>query len=90
MQSAENLVRKQYMISPGQIDKIQTLAEQQQTSAANIVRLAIEAYHPDVPAEIKESELFDLVSARVKEAIKDTRATRKQLQATLNALMEAK
>lgn len=89
MQSAGNLVRKQYMISPGQISKIQTLAKQQQTSAANIVRMAIEAYHPDIPAELKESELFDLVSARVKEAIENTRATREQLQVTLNALMEA-
>ncbi len=65
MQAAENLVRKQYLIAPHQIDKIQVLAKKQKRSAAEIVRMAIDAFNPDVPAELNESELFDLVSARV-------------------------
>lgn len=86
MQAAENLVRKQYLIYPSQVDKIQTLATKQNKSSAEIVRLAIESYNPDVPAEMNEDELFDLVSTRVKEAIKDTQNTRKRLGKTLKAL----
>ena len=88
MQAAENLVRKQYLIAPRQIEKLQVLAKKQKTSAAEIVRMAIDAFNPDVPAELNESELFDLVSARVKEAIADTAATRKRLNKTLALLGE--
>lgn len=88
MQAAENLVRKQYLIAPHQIEKLKVLAKKQKTSAAEVVRMAIDAFNPDVPAEMNESELFDLVSARVKEAIADTEATRKRLKKTLAALGE--
>ncbi len=86
MQAAENLVRKQYLIFPSQDEKIQELAKKQKKSATEIVRLAIEAYNPDVPEDLNESELFELVSSRVKDAIKDTVATRKRLNKTLIAL----
>lgn len=86
MQVAENLVRKQYLIAPHQIKKLQLLAEKQKTSAAEVVRMAIDAFDPDTPADLNEAELFDLVSVRVKEAIADTKATRKRLTKTLNAL----
>lgn len=86
MQGAENLVRKQYLIAPHQIEKVQLLAKKQKTSAADVVRMAIDAFDPDVPDELNESELFHLVSARVKEAIADTKSTRKRLSKTLAAL----
>ncbi len=86
MQAAENLVRKQYLIAPRQIKKLEILAKKQKTSAADVVRKAIDAFNPDVPAEMNESELFDLVSAKVKEAIKDTQETRNRLKVTLAAL----
>jgi len=90
MQSAENLIRKQYLIAPRQIEKIKVLAEKQKTSAAEVVRMAIDAFNPDVPVEfeLSESELFDLVSARLKEAIADTQETQKRLRKTLIALGE--
>ena len=88
MQAAEKLVRKQYLIAPRQIDKIKVLAKKQKTSAAEVVRMAIDAFDPDVPAEMNESELFDLVSTRVKEAIADTVTTRKRLNKTLAVLGE--
>ncbi len=50
--------------------------------------MAIDAFNPDVPAEMNEDELFDLVSARVKDAIAQTQATRKRLNKTLAALGE--
>jgi hypothetical protein len=86
MQAAENLVRKQYLIAPHQIEKLQLLAKKQKTSAANVVRMAIDAFDPDVPDELNESELFNLVSERVKEAIADTVTTRKRLEKTLATL----
>ncbi|BCL59477.1 hypothetical protein DGMP_01700 [Desulfomarina profundi] len=88
MQITENLVRKQYLIAPRQINKLKDLAEKQNTSAAEIVRMAIDAFDPDVPADLNESELFDLVSTRVKEAIADTVKTRERLHNTLALLGE--
>jgi molybdopterin/thiamine biosynthesis adenylyltransferase len=93
MQAAENLIRKQYLIAPHQIEKIKVLADKQKTSAAEVVRMAIDAFNPDVlhvpvEFELSESELFDLVSARLKEAIADTQETQKRLRKTLIALGE--
>jgi hypothetical protein len=34
---------------------------------------AIDAYNPEIPTDINEPELLDLVSARVKEALSDTK-----------------
>ena len=86
MQVAEKLVRKQFLISPWQIKKIELLAKKRNTSAAEMVRNAITAYNPDVPTDMEESELLELVSTRVKEAMTDTRKTRKNLDKTLKKL----
>ena len=88
MQTAENLVRKQYLIAPHQIKKLQFLAKKQKTSAAEVVRMAIDSFNPDLPADMNESELFDLVSTRLKDAIADTKSTRKRLKKTLALLGE--
>jgi hypothetical protein len=86
MQPTENLVRKQYLISPSQVKKIELLAKKQKKSAAEMVRNAIDAFNPDTSMDMKESELLDLVSARVKEAIINTQETRSRLKATLEML----
>lgn len=86
MQVAEKLVRKQFMISPGHARKLETLARQENTSAAEMVRKAIAAYNPGSPSDMEESELLELVAARLKEAIEDTRNTRERLDATLEKL----
>ncbi len=88
MQAAKNLVRKQYLIAPRQVEKLQLLAKKQKTSAAEVVRMAIDAFNPDLPTDLSESELFELVSSRVKDAINDTVATHTRLQKTLAALEE--
>lgn len=89
MQHIENLVRKQFLIAPHQIKKLQLIAKKQNTSAADIVRMAIDAFNPETSmAGMSENELFDLVSKRVKEAIAETEATRKLLDKTLAALGE--
>jgi hypothetical protein len=86
MQIAERLVRKQFMISLDQIKKLELLAKKEQTSAAEMVRKAIDAYNPTIPKDMDESELLELVSARVKEAIADTQKTRSSLTKTFKNL----
>ena len=86
MQTAENLVRKQYLISPNQVKKLESLAKKQKTSAAEVVRKAIDAFNPDAPVDMQESELLELVSTRVQEAIADTQQTRKRLNKILREL----
>jgi len=86
MQAAENLVRKQYLISHSQVKKIELLAKKEKKSAAEMVRNAIDAFNPDASMDIKESELLDLVSTRVKEAIANTQETRSRLRTTLETL----
>lgn len=86
MQAAENYVRKQYLISPSQVKKIELLAKKSNKSAAEMVRNAIDAFDPDASMDMKESELLDLVAARVKEAIVNTQETRSRLKKTLETL----
>jgi hypothetical protein len=74
-------------MSTENISKLDELAQQQGTSSAQIVRLAIDAYDPDNQITLEEEkELMELVSSRLKEAIEDTRATRKRLDKTLEQL----
>jgi len=86
MQVSERLVRKQFLISLDQVKKLELLAQREKTSAADMVRKAIDAYDPNNPKDMDESELLELVSARVKEAIADTQKTRSSLAKTLKNL----
>ena len=87
MQKAEKLVRKQFLITPTQAKKIESIAKRQKTSAAEMVRKAIDAFNPDALADMAETELLELVRVRVKEAITDTRKTRERLAASLKTLV---
>ena len=86
MQAAEKLIRKQFLILPSHAKKLETLARQENTSAAEMVRKAIAAYDPGSTPDIEESELLELVATRLKETIKETRNTRERLDATLKKL----
>ncbi|MCU7845635.1 MAG: hypothetical protein KZQ93_17530 [Candidatus Thiodiazotropha sp. (ex Monitilora ramsayi)] len=83
--SAENLIRKQIMLSADNIEKLDQLSKDRGTSAAEIVRLSIDSYDPD-SMDIEESELLELVTERLQEAIKETAKTRKRLNKALKAL----
>lgn len=89
MQAAEKLVRKQFLIYPTQAKKIELIAKRQKTSAAEMVRKAIDAFNPDALSDMAETELLGLVRVRVKETIIDTKKTRERLSSALNQL-EAK
>ncbi len=83
---AVHLIRKQYLVSKRNVLKLERLAKNKGTSATAIVREAIDAYDPEGPTALGDNELMALVSTRLKEAIKDTQATRKKLNHSLKTL----
>jgi hypothetical protein len=83
--TAENLIRKQIMLSPSNIEKLERLSKDRGTSAAEIVRQSIDSFDPDF-MDIEEVELRKLVSERLKEAIKETAKTRKRLNKVINTM----
>lgn len=80
------LIRKQYLVSENNVEKLERIAKTKGTSATEIVRQAIDAFDPDGLDSVGESELMELVSERLKEAIAETQATHKRLNKTLDAL----
>ena len=84
----EKLVRKQFLISPSQIKKLDRIARSEGTSVAEIVRVAIDNYNPDnAPfADLKAPELMDLVSTRLKEAIASTQKANRKIDSALKKL----
>ncbi|MCU7928409.1 MAG: hypothetical protein KZQ97_18485 [Candidatus Thiodiazotropha sp. (ex Dulcina madagascariensis)] len=83
--TAENLIRKQIMLSVGNIEKLEQLSKDRGTSAAEIVRLSIDSYNPE-SVDIEETELMELVAQRLKEAIRETAKTRNRLNKALKSL----
>jgi predicted DNA-binding protein len=84
----EKLVRKQFLISPGQIQKLDRLAKDEGTSVAEIVRNAIDTYDPNMApfVELDAPELMELVSTRLKEAIASTQKANRAIDKTLKKL----
>jgi hypothetical protein len=83
--SSQKMVRKQFLVPPSTIERLERLAAQRGTSPSEIVRRAISSYEAEEET-IGSSELVELVSARLKEAIKSTRQTRRRVARTLQAL----
>ena len=85
---AEKLVRKQFLISPSQVEKLNRLARNEGTSVAEMVRLAIDSYNPDTAAivDLDAPELMELVSERLKEAITSTQKANRVVSNTLKKL----
>jgi hypothetical protein len=82
---AKNLVRKQLMLSDANIKKLERIAKEKKLSVASVVRTAIDSFNPD-GVDLETSELMELVSTRLKEAIADTASTRKRLDKTLTEI----
>lgn len=86
LQQSQKMVRKQYFIYPSQAEKLRFLAEQQNISAAEVVRQAIDAFDPHNVNDMSEPELLALTRSRIKEAINETIATRKRVQMTIDEI----
>jgi predicted DNA-binding protein len=86
MGSTGNLVRKQYLVSEDNIDKLEKLASARGTSAADIVRQAIDAYDPHGAQDMEAPELMELVSEKLKEAISATKKANRKVAKALKSL----
>ncbi len=86
MRSQGNLVRKQYLVSEGNVKKLEELASVKGTSAADIVRHAIDAYDPQGAGEMDTPELMALVSQKLKEAVSATRKANRNVAKSLKLL----
>lgn len=85
--SHETLVRKQFLVTEGQMEKIERLARAEGISATAMVRQAIDAYDPDnEPDSMDMAELMDLVHSRLKEAILSTQEARQTVCETIEQL----
>ncbi|UCD82052.1 MAG: ribbon-helix-helix protein, CopG family [Desulfobacterales bacterium] len=84
----EKLVRKQFLISPGQVEKLDRLARSEGTSVAEIVRIAIDNFDPNMAAinDLDSQQLMELVAARLKEAIASTRKANRKVDKALKIL----
>jgi len=90
MRTQENLVRKQYLVTEDNIKKIEKLASSRGTSAANIVRQAIDAYDPHGAGDMEAPELMQLVHEKLKEAISTTKKANKKVANALKSLETVK
>lgn len=86
MSTHSNLVRKQYLISEDNVRKVEKLAKSSGTSAADIVRQAIDSYDPERVGDMEAPELMKLVSQRLKESILATQHTNKKVAKALKLL----
>ena len=84
----EKLVRKQFLISPSQVKKLNRIARSAGTSVAEIVRVAIDTYDPNgsTLADLDAPELMELVSARLKEAIASTQKANQTIDKALKKM----
>jgi siroheme synthase (precorrin-2 oxidase/ferrochelatase) len=80
------LMRRQYLVTEENISKLEKISSSEGVSATEIVRRAIDAYHPNDVDDLAAPELMELVSERLKEAVEDTRKTRRRLNKTLKKL----
>lgn len=86
MAESEKMVRKQILMTPSIIRCLERLAAKKGTSSSEIVRRAIQSYELEDSAAMEPTELMELVSTRLKEAIASTRRARHKAEETLQQL----
>ena len=84
--ATEKMVRKQFLVPPSTVRRLEQLAAERGTSASEIVRQAIKSYDASAAETIESGELMELVAARLKEAIKSTRTAQRAVSRTLRTL----
>ena len=84
--AVEKMVRKQFLVPPSMARRLEQIAAERGTSASEIVRQAIESFDASGAEAMEPAELMELVSARLKDAIKSTRRTHRLVTRTLDRL----
>ena len=82
----EKMIRKQFLIPPSTARRLERIAAERGTSASEIVRRAIDSFDAEEAEAMDSPELMDLVSARLKEAIKSTRKANRIVNRSLERL----
>ena len=86
MYARDNLIRKQFLVSRSQVSKLEKLANEKGTSAAEIVRLAIDAFELDDVDAMNSDDLMALVSSQLKQAIHATEQANEAVAHTLQQI----
>jgi hypothetical protein len=87
MVSTEPLLRRQYLISSGQANKLDALSKHAHVSAAEVVRRAIDAYDPGAE-QINAAEL-EIVVEKLGEALHAANIAVERATQQVNATVEA-
>jgi AraC-like DNA-binding protein len=82
----EPMVRKQFMMSRAAIARLEQIAAERGISSAEVVRQAIAAFDSSAAQTLDSSELMDLVSTRLQEAIHATRDAERRVSDVLEKL----
>ncbi|MDN5849826.1 MAG: hypothetical protein L0H63_09350 [Nitrococcus sp.] len=83
-----NLVRKNHLLSPAQVEKVAHLARSQRVSAGEIVRRAIDAY-PGAATSNEEIEALGMLSAMLRQTIGEIEQAREELRGLYRRLTDA-
>lgn len=86
MAASEKMVRKQFLVPPSTVRRLEHLAAKRGTSASEIVRQAINSFDLNDAEAMDATDLMELVSVRLKEAIKSTRRAERTVSRSLQAL----
>ena len=77
------MICKQFLVSPSTARRLERLACARGTSASQIERQAIDAFDVNTADAMGSDELMELVSLRLKDAIKSTRHANRTVTRTL-------
>lgn len=86
MATASNLVRKQFLVSTENVEKLNRIARKRGGSVTEVVRKAIDAFEPEETETLEAPELMDLLAGQLQEALKATEAANRKVDAALEAL----
>ncbi len=89
-EAAEKMIRKQFLVSPATAKRLEQIATERGTSASEVVRQAIDSFDTRSSEAMESPELMELVSKRLKEAIKATRNAHKAVSSTLQSLSDGR
>jgi hypothetical protein len=85
---SEPMVRKQFMLTRSAVERLERIAEERGISSAEAVRQAIAAFDSSAAQTLDSSELMDLVSVRLREAICATREAERRVSDVLDRMSD--
>jgi hypothetical protein len=82
----EKMVRKQLLMPPSTVKRLERRADDRGVSVSEIVRQAINSFDANAADTVSSEELMDLVSVRLREAFESTRRARARVDRALRTL----